>query len=71
MVNVPLFSELTTACYLVFLDPDELDRLLRLLNSRRPRRVRLPGRVDSASIPQGPHIAVPARVCSDVGIHFG
>ena len=32
VVNVPLFGELMTACYLTFLEPDELDTLLRFLN---------------------------------------
>jgi hypothetical protein len=31
-VNIPIFGELMTACYLTFLGPDELDALLRALN---------------------------------------
>jgi len=34
LVNVPLFGEQMTALYLLFLDPDELDRLLGLLDPR-------------------------------------
>ena len=34
LVNVPLFGEQMTALYLVFLDPDELDGLLRFLDPR-------------------------------------
>ena len=33
-VNIPLFGELMTACYLTFLAPDELDALLRRLDPR-------------------------------------
>ena len=32
LVNVPLFGELMTACYLTFLDPDELDTMLQAMN---------------------------------------
>jgi hypothetical protein len=35
LVNVPLFGELMTAAYLVFLDADQLDALLRALNPTR------------------------------------
>lgn len=35
VVNVPLFGELMTACYLTFLTPSELDTALGALNPRR------------------------------------
>jgi hypothetical protein len=35
LVNIPIFGELMTACYLLFLAPDELDALLRRLNPMR------------------------------------
>jgi hypothetical protein len=67
-VNVPIFGEVMTACYLVFLAPDEIDALLRRLNpcswfrrtspSRAPLAT-IPGRVDSPSGVAGPH--QPAR----------
>jgi hypothetical protein len=65
IINVPLFGELMTACYLPFLDPDELDRLLRALNPLRWARSaglprpEIPGRVDAAQAPQGPHAPAP------------
>ena len=58
-VNAPLFGEMMIACYMLFLDPDELDALLRALDPRRlaravPKRrevaaeaVAIPGRVDA------------------------
>lgn len=57
MVNVPIFGELMTACYLTFLAPDELDALLRRLNPgnwfgllrRAPRTGTIPGRIDGPS----------------------
>ena len=33
-VNIPIFGELMTACYLTFLAPDELDAMLRRLDPR-------------------------------------
>jgi hypothetical protein len=56
-VNVPLFGEMMTACYLTFLTPQELDVFLGWLRRLDPRtwfgrqqqRANLPGRVD------GPH----------------
>jgi hypothetical protein len=35
VVNVPLFGELTTACYLTFLTPGELDAALRAVDLKR------------------------------------
>jgi hypothetical protein len=74
LVNIPIFGELMTACYLLFLEPDELDALLRRLNPLRWfDRSRasvplsgpiLPGRVDPG-IPfpwQGPHEPIGALV---------
>ena len=64
MVNVPIFGELSVACYLTFLAPDELDAFLRRLNpmnwfgrpGREPRPLTILGRVDGPSSPlQGPH----------------
>src|SRR5262249_12881721 len=60
-VNIPIFGELMTAAYLTFLAPDELDRLLRAVDPRRwlglrgRRRAVIPGRIDGAEVPQGPH----------------
>jgi hypothetical protein len=67
LVNIPVFGELMTACYLLFLEPDELDALLRWLNpihwfGRSRGSVPnsgpiLPGRVD-LGVPlawKGPH----------------
>ena len=66
-VNVPLFGELMTAAYLTFLDPDELDRLLALVNPRAWLRRRgetarapvvVPGRVDAPEGFRGPRAGV-------------
>jgi hypothetical protein len=58
-VNIPIFGELMTACYLTFLTPEELDALLRPLDPRnwfrRKRRPAIPGRVDGPSGLRGPH----------------
>jgi hypothetical protein len=60
-VNVPLFGELMTTCYLTFLDPDELDALLRAVNPLRWLRrtpaatAHIPGRLDPAHALHGPH----------------
>jgi hypothetical protein len=55
LVNIPIFGELMTACYLTFLDPDQLDNLLRTLDPRpllrrseRPEPA-LAGRVEGPS----------------------
>jgi hypothetical protein len=62
-INAPLFGEMMTACYLVFLDPGEFDALRRAVNPLRwprarrqsPAQVQVPGRIDSGSPPRGPH----------------
>ena len=66
-VNIPVFGEMMIASYLTFLDPDQLDALLRSLDPRRAyRRVASmaqvvatarPGgiRFDPPSSPRGPH----------------
>jgi hypothetical protein len=58
-VNIPIFGELMTACYLLFLTPPELDRFLHVINPRnwfrRPRHavlvgpLTIPGRIDRPS----------------------
>jgi hypothetical protein len=54
-VNIPIFGEMMTACYLTFLAPDELDAVLRTLDPRRRLRrggagarasLEIPGRID-------------------------
>jgi hypothetical protein len=63
VVNVPLFGELMTACYLTFLTPTELDALIHTLNprnwfrSRRQIPLRIPGRVDGPEGLKGTHAA--------------
>jgi hypothetical protein len=74
VVNVPLFGELMTACYLCFLTPEELDSMLHALDPRRwlglgrrtAGRVAVPGRVDAAQAIPGPH--APAPVPADAGV---
>ncbi len=70
MVNAPLFGELMTACYLTFLEPDELDAFLHALvpgagtsSVDNTARAMVPGRVDAAEPARGPHaiVAVSAR----------
>jgi hypothetical protein len=64
-VNIPIFGELMTACYLAFLTPEELDALLRPFNPRnwfaRRRRGVVNGRVDGPSALRGPHALDAAR----------
>jgi hypothetical protein len=61
VVNVPLFGELMTACYLTFLTPAELDAALaaldprRWLRRRRPVGTGLPLRLDAPEPLRGPH----------------
>lgn len=67
-VNIPIFGELMTACYLTFLAPDELAALLRALDPRtwlgRGRQYSnpavIPGRVDLLSGLAGPHPGIAA-----------
>jgi hypothetical protein len=69
LVNVPLFGEMMTACYLTFLTPEELDSALRRVNPRRwftreePPAATVAGRVDAAhkQFPRGPHAVVASR----------
>ncbi len=64
VVNVPLFGELMTACYLTFLTPGELDSAIHAMNPSRlfHRASRtsplVSGRVDQAAarMLKGPHI---------------
>jgi hypothetical protein len=60
-VNIPVFGELMTACYLTFLTPSEFDRFVQALNPakwirwRLRKPARIAGRVDQAAVLQGPH----------------
>jgi hypothetical protein len=64
MVNIPIFGEMMVACYICFLQPDEVAVVLRRLNpahwSWRPRHstvaATIPGRVDSPSVLPHPHL---------------
>jgi hypothetical protein len=77
-VNVPIFGEVMTASYLVFLAPDELDALLRFVNPltwlRRTSqagepKARIVGRVDPSTQLAGPHR--PQGVSEPVAVTFG
>lgn len=61
-VNIPIFGELMTACYILFLAPDELQAILRAINPRTYLKAKtnliIPGRVDLGSRPHGPHSGV-------------
>lgn len=67
-VNVPIFGEVMTACYLPFLTVTELDTIFRRANpknwfGRRQAPAALavvPGRVDPPASLAGPHLPVPA-----------
>ena len=72
MVNIPIFGELITACYLVYLRPEELNTALRLVgvrgrSRRRERAVeppapgRIPPRLDGPTRAWGPHPDAPAE----------
>lgn len=70
-INIPVFGELITACYLTFLSPEEFLSLARRLDPRRwvkPRAeaATLAGRIDAAQAPKGPH-RVKARARRRVG----
>lgn len=70
-VNVPLFGEVMCACYLAFLDPDEVQSLVRMLNPREwfqrlskastGSGIMLPGRVDAPSGSPTPYLLDPLR----------
>ncbi len=61
LVNIPIFGELTTAVYLTYLGPEELDTFLRLINprtylARGGRSVaEIEGRIDGEAEPSGSH----------------
>ncbi len=67
MINVPLFGELTTACYLLFLTPEEFAALTRIVNPWRwsshatTEAAQRPDRVDPAQAARGPHAVGYAR----------
>jgi hypothetical protein len=72
-VNVPIFGEVMTACYLPFLTVTELDSLLRLANPRnwfsrrkaptaRAVAAAAAGRIDPPALLAGPHLPVPRPV---------
>jgi hypothetical protein len=76
-VNIPIFGEVMTACYLTFLTPEELQVVVRVLDPRRwfgrlkgPRApLSVAGRIDPAGPPAGPHRldAAPARSPAPAG----
>ncbi|GAC1474594.1 MAG: hypothetical protein NVSMB9_25250 [Isosphaeraceae bacterium] len=74
VVNVPLFGELMTACYLTFLTPGELDTLLRVLNPvrlfRRSARASFDGkaRLDAREGSSPPHLSGPDSVRSSARV---
>jgi hypothetical protein len=84
-VNIPIFGELMTACYLTFLGPDELDALLRALNpqtwwarlrstsERRsppiPAGRRADGPEQGLPAPHLPEFATSARPSADTTAH--
>lgn len=63
VINVPLFGELMTACYLTFMTPEELSAVGRAFDPRRwfssagreSDSPRFQGRVDPPHGPHGPH----------------
>jgi hypothetical protein len=77
-VNIPIFGELITACYLTFLTPAEFDTLLGVLDPRRwlsrlarlvpalPGRTLLPSQLGSTrlAVAGDPPLPEPARSCS-------
>jgi hypothetical protein len=81
VVNVPLFGELMTACYLTFLTPAELDTALGWLNPFRRHRVRAAGstaaepvtalRVHEAEGLRGPHAGIATPAGEPVGAGAG
>ncbi|MBV8556851.1 MAG: HTTM domain-containing protein [Planctomycetaceae bacterium] len=78
MVNIPIFGEMMAACYICFLQPDEVDVVLRRLNPahwfRRPPHstvaATIPGRVDSPSALTRPHLTEAAcRLAPEAAKH--
>jgi hypothetical protein len=73
LINVPLFGELMTACYLTFLTPGELDTMLRALDPRNwfrrtPRALSAPNvRVDRPHGWQGTHVGARTPAASAAG----
>jgi len=75
-VNIPIFGEVMTACYLTFLSAEEINTLLRYLNPKNwfpakaqaPRPV-MPGRVDPPSQVPSPHWHQPAYEEETVSSH--
>jgi HTTM domain len=71
-VNIPIFGELMTACYLTFLGPEELDTLLRALSPRtwfarlRSASERTAVSVSAARRIHGPATGVPAPHLSEI-----
>ena len=66
-VNIPIFGEMMTACYLTFLGPEEVQSMLRCINplnwfgsNAKTEPVEIPGRVDRPSSTPGPHWDEPA-----------
>ena len=62
-----------TACYLTFLEPDELDAFLHALSPWHgtssvvnATRAVVPGRVDAAEPARGPHAIVTVGACQEV-----
>ncbi len=76
VVNVPLFGELMTACYLTFLTPQELDSAIHALNPWRLFRGKartfaiIPGRVDqpATSVLKGPHSDESVRIENELSV---
>ncbi len=62
-VNIPIFGEMMTACYLTFLSADEVNTMLRVLNPKNwfaaraevPYQQQISDRVDSSSRMPVPH----------------
>lgn len=71
-INIPIFGELITSCYLCFLTAGEWDAFTQKLNPRRwtERRATLPGRVDAGhvSAPATPHLANSERIPDPIRI---
>ena len=61
-VNIPIFGELMTASYLLFLAPDELESVRMSINPKNwfssKSKLTIPGRVDAGTSLRGPHTGV-------------